>query len=620
MSRLKNLEKGLARGNVELAVQALLALAADERTAHVDRVAPLFREEVERCRASGGWARLPYWGARAEREPRLLDEPARWSLAWGCAQSGDFARAQRLFAPLAAGLRARCAPLADAVEAYLSGSAGAPVLSSLCPAPPAPDARLGVEPRRAERSWSPPRHPGEVEAVALRLRALESWPRFAAAISKWWAAAAPEVADQLRRVAGELAARELLLRLQAQASDLAEPATLLCAAAREGKAHPALARAALDAFCAVASALPEGPLTQGALVRPFCELAVAAARDPGQRPLVREAVLRAKFGPEARSLGLRLVEQLAELECAPPVVLKGLRLFGLDADEGSRLPAWLENAVGRLLEAQGPAVAAALESACPEDRRLALVGLARAPSRLLERLFEQTWDRAPADVRRDLCALVATFLEGLRLDEVVRRADLGSADEEMVDALVGLMMETAAGERRVPTAGRGLWAKVEARVAALDPELLALALANAGTAEAARGLARAYLEKNPDLSGRLEAMGAAVEGEKSWLADELVDQLRRELDGDGARLAAALIGAARIAAPRDVLLDLAADLRRAVRQRPPPPSSELEAALDLAARLGKATRRPAKRPKKKRAAPRRPRAANKPPTDGELPF
>ncbi|HEX9297789.1 MAG TPA: hypothetical protein VF881_18235, partial [Polyangiaceae bacterium] len=67
---LEELEKGLARNDLERAVTAFLRLAEDDRARWMDKVERLVQQEVERARAAERWRDLAAWAVLAEREPR----------------------------------------------------------------------------------------------------------------------------------------------------------------------------------------------------------------------------------------------------------------------------------------------------------------------------------------------------------------------------------------------------------------------------------------------------------------------------------------------------------------------------------------------------------------------
>jgi len=102
MSVTENVEKGIRRGDAELALQALLRLAPADRTPFLERVGVLFRSAVQADHLAKSWSRLTFWASRAEKVPGLegaASSPERfathWALTWGAIKTGEWETANK---------------------------------------------------------------------------------------------------------------------------------------------------------------------------------------------------------------------------------------------------------------------------------------------------------------------------------------------------------------------------------------------------------------------------------------------------------------------------------------------------------------------------------------------
>ncbi|HEX7498942.1 MAG TPA: DUF6109 family natural product biosynthesis protein, partial [Polyangia bacterium] len=238
----EQIDKALARRDLESAALAVLALDKAAREPLFAAVSPAFRRNLSDLHKTSAWARLHTLAARAEQEPRLLlhgadaagAASARWLLFLACMRARDFARAGRIWNFLVESVAARAPTLARAIAAWIDGQghidphevAGMD-LDGL-PALAVPDPRHGVESAGRPHLAPPaiPASPAEAHEAIYVLFATQPPVIVAETLRTWLERAPADLAMTLRRQAGSLALRELLVQASS-ASSLALPAQLL---------------------------------------------------------------------------------------------------------------------------------------------------------------------------------------------------------------------------------------------------------------------------------------------------------------------------------------------------------------------------------------------------------
>ncbi len=595
---LQDLSTGLARGDAERAVSALLRLPAPERASGLADVAPLFRATVAREFRAGSWSRLVFYAARAEREPRLLAEnaaaederEAHWALMWGAARSREWARARLHLSAVAAHLPPR---LAAAIQAYLAAD-GAPepeLFLALRPPPPErpADPRLGYDPgqRAASRNASAraPVGPEEVEPAVLASRALLGSAEFVVAMERWADGVPPGLAPALLTLAARLIAGEVCARFVAGAPAW-EPARAVARFFRRLGAPAELAAEAtlaLRAAGAAARERSEGLGREEALS--FAEIVGAAALLPGLRGAAVALAAHTPFAIEARSIALDMLKELCELPDGSPLLLKALGVWATRAEPGACPPPWIERGFTQLLDRQGELARCLRE--VPLRTQQAAVVTAPASLRVAdaERFLDQAWSWADDGAKQALLdgfdellsrvratqgrppALPPALLQGLLLEMAAEMGMEPNEGElrEMLDSpmgrqlarrmMAGAMPET--GER-LPEEARRLWDRFAERIVPYRISYLETALENSkGKVERDRAAERYLGDRSGDALTMLEAIRSAEREECPRASKVMLERLVGRLKGDRDGLARALLEAGRLCLRRGIREPLA---------------------------------------------------------------
>lgn len=340
MAGTDNVEKGIRRGDAEVALQALLRLPAEQRAPFVEPIGALFRAAVSADHRAKNWSKLTSWASRAEKLPGL-EGPAgspeanatRWALTWGAIKTKEWERAARWCHPLAPLLAARSPRLAAAMDAVVSGNATPEAVAPFLEPGTASDPRLGHEPKRARLEWAAPSSAEEVEGTLLAMVGREPWAVFAAQVAQWAPKMAPATRGPMLVLAGQLAVREALRRAGAGDSP-AEPAELLLLAVEVLAAPPALADEALQIFRVLANRVPQEVSTTGQARELAVGARTAGAYEP-LRAMVVGVVAARKYRPEVASAILRLIEHLVGQRLEVSLVGKALLLLS-NADPAAR--------------------------------------------------------------------------------------------------------------------------------------------------------------------------------------------------------------------------------------------------------------------------------------------
>lgn len=620
----EELEKGLSRRNAELAVSGLLRLAPELRAPGLNRVGALFREDVRGAHQRGDWARLGYWAARAEREPRLLGESeggevdmTAWALMWGCARTKDFSRARWLRQRLSAALPEHAPELAAALDSYLeTGGKPRPELVARlsCEEPAAVDPRLGYEPLRPRRAYPRPGTAEEVERSVLGCRALEPWPVFAATAGDWAASSSAVVARAIRLLAGKLAVLEQLTRaVAAQEARPPSPALLLAEVIREERAPLELSGEALVSFRLVAAELTAAPLVSEQQALAYCTAAAAAAAYPEHRELVAASLAGVRFTPETCRAGLRLFEQLLSGCGTAALVVKAVELSESSGDPRDA-PSWLQGAFQRSVESGE--LTQWLRGAAKRERIdfLTMVGQAMPP-RQAERLFDRAWEVADDALRADLVELLESLIGRMQANWALHELRPAMPAVSDLDSLVASLLDEVNRATSLPPEVSKLWQRVEARALPGCPRLLELSLTDARSPAQARQAIERCLGENARMEARLEAIGVLCKAGALALADEVAARLLGDFREQPQALAEALVVASRMPQTEPLLPSLARAFRDALRT-PAPNTREIEQALEICRRL--ASRR--KTRKRKQGGARKPRTKRRAPSTDQLPF
>ncbi|MDC0713147.1 DUF6109 family natural product biosynthesis protein [Stigmatella sp. ncwal1] len=565
---LEDARKHLGRGDLEATLLPLLRLPPSLREDLLPRSAELFRRGVQEQHRRGGWGMLGTLAARADAEPRLVEEGVLpgdaqatfWVLMWAAGRAHEWARVRRLWQPLALEVEARAPPLAVALEAWM-GTQGTPSSLSVAPAlaclPPV-DARLGIESARSRAVVPPPRSLDEVEARVLALCALEPFSVFVSRIEAWVKELPAEVARAVWQFVGALAARELWIRAAEDKTmgALSEPALLLGRAARAGNDVQALSVPVVQALRVLTARLPREGLSRAGEAEAWCSLAQAAAHSPEVLPWVVRAVSGVSFKEAALSAALRLHEGLLAL--APDVALWAQAVLAWDEHnpEARSAPEWLQKSLRQLLETQAPALLTWLRAASPVERTELVECVAFTFAlELVESWVEACWEGAGEEVRTVLSGAISILLDRTRdkkarsqMDALLRGV---RSPEEAMQLLMGgkgALKKMEALMALTPE-GLGIWRRLGSQVLPYRVEFLQEAVRQATSDAQAWEAAMRYLEAHERDPVYVETMQALAGGQWPELADRVVTQWLEKCADDVEALAEAAIACDRSGAP-----------------------------------------------------------------------
>jgi hypothetical protein len=547
----EDLRRGLSRSDAELACSGLLALEPANRTPHLTAVAALIGAEAARARGRREWNRLVPWAKRLEAEPRLvtaLGEPAahelRWALLWGCAFSGEWARAERFWHELATSAGAS-APLTGALSAWIAARGAPSSVACIEPLLAGPDSPLGfdaVVPRAAPSDVPAPIDAKDAEGAVIHARARLGFEAFERWVTVRLDADPPAIAQVVAEVAAAISVRDALVRLEIGASDALAPLTLLPVCAERGgvSAHllAGFRLAALDVRDRP-TGRPQGPLL-ALLVR-------ACLRDPALKPLVADALVvlagAVEKRPEASESVLGALAVVAEHAPNPALWAAGGALLGArraHGDRRSRALTWLETRAEAMI-GDGRPLAAWLRIADDRARRGLLDFLA--------------W-RAPAG------AVVTALLAAAPLDDERVRAAVGRCAEELLARLSTRYCAKCDCEHEIDEASwdelspaaRQAWMRLEDDLLSHSPGCLRLALERAPDAAARNDVLDRCATRARSAWDWLVAIAAAYEHRLRKAPRRLLESLITRYAADPSELASAFEAAVR-EVPRAAVLE-----------------------------------------------------------------
>lgn len=616
---LEDAHKHLTRGDLDGMLPALLRLPPALREEVLPRGAVLFRRAVQEQHRRGAWGVLSTLAARADAEPGLVErggeaaeaQATYWSLVWAAGRAREWARAQRLWLPLAAAARERAPRLAVALESWLS-TQGAPTPEAVAPVLGALanlDSRLGIEPVRARASLPPPRSLAEVEEAVLALCASEPFPVFASRVEGWAREAPAEVAGAVWALTGQLAARELWLRAEVGKglAALSQPALLLARAVREGGAPPALSAATIQALRVVAAALPREGLSRKEEAEAWCALAHASALHPEARAWVVQGVSGVRFSGEAVPRVLRLYEALLALALDVALWAWAFRAWNEEEPEASSAPTWLQEGLRRLIATQAPALVAWLNGAMrPEREELVEAVASTCPPDLVESWVEACWESAHEEVRSELSEAVSILLdrsrlrkEGRKLEQVLRGA---RSEEELLEVLTEVdgVLKQAQAAMKLSAEGLRIWHRFASRVLTYQVEFLEVAVRQASSDAEAWEAAERYLEAHPGDAGYVEVLRTMELSDRKELAARVLAQWLGRRANDVQALAKAVVAAERMGTPCEYLHPVMEAFLRALEEHKPSESSEVVRQAQALARAHQVRLRKRRAPRKKK--------------------
>lgn len=441
MAGTDNVEKGIRRGDAEVALQALLRLAPPERAPFIEQVGALFRVAVQADHRARNWSKLMSWASRAERIPGLEGLPGspeffatHWALTWGAVKTKEWDRARRWWQPLSPVLRQQAPAFAAALEAVVSGGATPEVVAPFLTAPSPDDPRLGKEPKRRHLEWKAPTSAEDVERTLLSMVGREPWGVFAANVTQWAPLANEASRGRMLELAGHLATRETVKRLASSQAHPGEPAVLLRFAVESLGAPASLADEALLVFRMLAARMPR-EVRAVAAAREFTQGALAASAYEALRPLVGAVLTRLTFTPEAAGPVLKLIDHL--LGQQPDVALLGKALlllsnFGPEGADAHRPSPVLVRAFSTTITTDAAALGRWFDGLTPQQRK----GLAGwmsfvLPVELVQAFVPAAWPWVAPAARKELVWVVENVL--LRLRDLHLTSDLDDLDDWLDD-------------------------------------------------------------------------------------------------------------------------------------------------------------------------------------------
>lgn len=639
------LDKAVARRDVEGAVAALFGLDKLEREPLLGRSAALVRQMLPELQRQSAWGRLHTLAARVEQEPRLLahgaDDAAaaraRWLLLLACMRARDFARAQRMWLLLADLVAARAPALHGAIAAWVAGQgqvdAGALAGLDLArlPEPAAVDPRLGVEPTARAPKAPPPAPPETADAVFEAVHLLFATQPLRQAsdiLLAWHARATPDVATSMRRLAASLATRELLLRasegdrigeaaqllarLVRSAPDPADSANEILLAARflVGKMGAGSAsrdeREALPSLMAALTRIPTFTPAAEAIAGDFAKI-------PALAPLALLLCEQALAGPPELAAG-----QFFPL-WARALALHSPRPKARDEERERRpAPAWLQSVSQRAC-ARGDELAAYLKGLEGGARaRLVDTLVWGLPYAIAVDLIDAAWKDASDEVRRALVGPLDDLIldaEDACLERVM--ANPYSLDYAYVERTAAAAQAADPGLPFFAADGLKVWRRLGPRALPFNVRLLPFAIFDSKDPRRHFDLACACVGQRTDIAAWLEIVDELRECDTAAvlpLLHEIEIHILQRYGSDRPALVRALIWGNRREAPLRFMGDLARAYER-IALRPgdagaagdkPELSADDKLAAKIAAfvlRLGAKTRskpRPARKPRQKR--------------------
>ena len=629
----EQIEKSLARRNLESAVDAVLAVDKTSREPLFTLLSPAFRQTLPDLQKTFAWARLHTLAARAEQEPRLLlqgaDEAtaarARWPLFLACMRARDFARAGRIWKFLVDEVTARAPALARAIATWIEGQGQiAPHIVADLNLDGLPSVDAPV-PRLAPPRLAPPAAPlsaAQAEDALYILFATQPLTVVADTLRTWLDRSSTDLAKVLRTCAGSLVMRELLLHASS-GNSLALPAQML-ARMSEG-AEDDLAQELLLATRFLMTTLVTKTPKRGeyacleslaaALVRTnqFQDIAEILARDFARMPgleylalvICQSALSSAASLPDERLIPLWV--QTLHLSAPPPEV---------DVEERRCLPGptWLQ-VVSREVCKRGKSLAAYLDKLDPPGRNAMLDSLLWCqPSDIVAEVVDTLWKDASEEFRRELSRMLPDLME--MAEEASLSVLSGShslADLATLDRIVSVADTADPDLPFLAAGGLTLWRRFGLRSLPYFVELLPYALFQASQPSQRMDAVKAYVGNRKDIEAWIEAIRELSEGDSPVLPPLVAETSRMMLDrfrDDRIALARAINYTAKLGAPIALVKIIAhAYQRAALTEDGPEPTPEDERAQTVLALMfgSMAKESPAKhRTKRARKASRRP--------------
>ena len=504
MGSTENLEKGLRRGDAEVALQGLLRVPDSERGPFVEPVGALLRAAVQKAHQAKDWSKLMSWASRAEKLAALAGAPGTaehqatcWAFTWAAIKTKEWERALRWFEPLGPLLAARSPSFAAAMASLAAGKAVPEQLAPFCKAAEAADARLGHDLKRTRAEWAVPASPSAAEQSLLAMVSREPWSVFAANVAQW----ATKVDETTRRLlwelAGALACREALRRARTGAP-LGEPVELLRLAVEGSGASEVLAGEAVLMLRLVGTHTAD-EVGELARARVLAAAAKSVSAYPAHRLMAVAAVTQRTYSPEAASPIIKVLEHLAAQQLDVEVVGKAMLLlanFGPARGTEARPSPELVRGLSAVIDADAEGLGRWLE-VVEASRRENLTGWMGfvLPVEVIQKLICAVWPAVPA-ARQTLLQMIDDVL--LRL---YANIDPFSVDQDPLDLPLA-------------RAARPFWKAVRGLVMSQDPEYFGFGLREAVDDADRREVIGQALAGKPDIELLLSAWKALRDNDR----------------------------------------------------------------------------------------------------------
>jgi len=584
----EQIEKALARQDLDLAIEALMALDKTSRQPFFTQVSPFFRRKLPDLQQAGAWARLHTLAARAEQEPRLLTHEsddaalaaARWPLFLASMRARDFVRAGRYWQSLVAGVTARAPGLARVLGAWIDGQGqidpscladldldGLPAATAPCAGP--------ARSRPRNTLPAPPESVEQVEDALCSLFATQPLSMVSETLRAWLAGAALPLAKALRTQAGSLATRELLLCASAGTS-LAEAGQLLARLAA-GAADDVAEGLLLATRLLMTAGTRESRRGEAEALEALVAALVTATEFEGVADVLAGDLARV---PSLAAVALKVCQGvLSKAEALPDQRLFAVWALAMALNAPPREddeedlcnvpgPTWLQAAT-RALCKRGKALASSLDGLDAQVRDDLLDDLAFGqPVDLATDLIEAVWTDASEETRRSLAATIPALITIAEETTLERLASSRSSGQQAIIDRIAAIADAA--DPDLPFLGAGgllLWRRLGPRALPYHAQLLPFALSQVRTPAQQREVVKDYLGGKADILAYLEAMrelGMCESESLVPLIDETCRLMVERFGEDRVALARGLAYAARFGAPWRHQRTLAHAYQRAV--------------------------------------------------------
>lgn len=416
----QQLEKAIARGRLDDAIDAALSIPTPERKGLPVALTRMVAAAIDAAHGKQNrGAILSLWD-RVGKEPAFLppDPEAQARLRFialtANLSAGRWPEVKRVWPSVEPWLAE--SGLAAAIRAYVEAE-GEVLEATLAPFA-LESTRLGHEPKRRRRDYAPPTSMDDVEEACLTVYALEPHARFREVLEAFLAGAREPLASGIRATAIRLSHRDLVLASREPGSSGLEVARFVAGLAKNLDSaceHVATIELCLRAV-ARATATSAGPISDRKVAEAIATVFEASAGDATPMELIEALACRLRFAGAAREAGLAVYRAAVRIAKTAEVVLCVSDALAAHAREESGLydpaPDFLVAAASELLERAPESIVEALRRREPQAaEELFTVWLVTLPVELALRALEVL----PPLGDRAFCTLAAAAADRLTL-------------------------------------------------------------------------------------------------------------------------------------------------------------------------------------------------------------